>query len=1167
MHADHQPTGGLDEDIAVVGMSCRFPGASDVASFWRNLSTGVDSITRFTAEELLAAGVAPEVVRDPSYVRARGVLRDIDRFDAGLFGYAAREAAMLDPQQRLFLECAWEALEDAGHDSERFGGRVGVFGGVGSSGYLARNLHAGPGGRRSLDSFLVEIGNDKDYLTTRVSYKLDLRGPSVAVQTACSTSLVAVHLAYQSLITYQCDMALAGGSTVSVPHTAGYRHEPDSILSPDGRCRSYDAGGQGTVPGSGAGIVVLRRLSDALEDGDTIWAVIRGSAINNDGAAKVGFTAPSVEGQAEVIAEALALAGVEPRSIGYVEGHGTGTVLGDPIETRALAQAFGAGGPDTAYCALGSVKSNVGHLDTAAGVAGLIKAVLALRHGQIPPSLHFQRANPACELDGSPFFVNTELREWLRDGRPRRAGVSSFGIGGTNAHVILEEAPPAAAGGAGRGGCLLPLSARTEPALERAAANLAQHLREHPEQDMDDVAHTLQVGRRQLEHRLAVACSDRDEALAALEQGASRGRHRAAARAAVVFMFPGQGTQHVGMGRGLYEREPGFRRRLDHACELLREHLGEDLRTHLYPEPGREEAAEAALRETRLAQPALFAVGHALAELWMEWGVQPRAMIGHSVGEYVAACLAGVFTLEDGLRLVAARGRLMQQAPAGSMLSVALPAGAVAARLPDGVDVAAVNAADLCVVSGPSVAVDSLERELAAEGVRCSRLETSHAFHSAMQEPVLEPFAAELAAAGLHTPRLEYVSNVTGGWATAEQARDPGYWTAHLRRPVQFALGLETVMAEPGAVLLEVGPGTGLGALARRQPAAAGHTVLASMRHPRDRRDDRMVLLEATAQLWQAGVPIDWAGHGANERRRRVPLPCYPFERQRHWIDRWPSSKPTADAAEQTAAPAPAPAAVANGNDLADVIAAVWREHLGVERSIGATENFFALGGHSLIAVGMAADLRERLRLRVTLGTVFENPTIEALVAAVRDLDRGDLEELLSEVEQLTGEELETALAAEGEAGPAPASLLTGQERGFLDAHEVGRLATVGSGGLPHVVPVNYRWNPSLETIEIGGHRMAESLKFRHVQASGFAAFVVDDLVAGMPRSVEVRGRAEAVEGAAHVLIRIHPSRVAARGLDGTPVLRSRRANGATPTSNGLAEAADARAAVALEEE
>jgi PPOX class F420-dependent enzyme/OxyR family protein len=1124
------------EQIAVVGMACRLPGAPDLDAFWRNLRAGVESITRFSAEELVAAGVPAELVDDPGYVRARGALRDIELFDAGFFGYAASEAAIVDPQQRLFLECAWEALEHAGHDSRRFDGRIGVFGGVGSTGYLLRNVAPAARARPSLDRFLVEIGNDKDYLATRVAYKLDLRGPSATVQTACSTSLVSVHLACQALLLYQCDLALAGGCSLAVPAVAGYRYEPDGILSPDGHCRSYDANGQGTVPASGAGVVVLRRLSDARERGDTVWAAIRGSAVNNDGAAKIGYTAPSVEGQAEVIAEALAAAGVEPGDIGYVEGHGTATRLGDPIEIRALGQAFGPPGPAGPTIALGSVKSNLGHLDTAAGVAGLIKTVLALHHREIPPSLHFERPNPVADLGTTPFFVSTRLRAWPLGPAPRRAGVSSFGIGGANAHVVLEEATPVAGLPAGPGPWLLPISARTGPALERTAANLARHLRGNPEQALADVAHTLQLGRRQFEQRAVAVAGDREAAAAALA-GEAPGLRRghAAGEPPVTFLFPGQGAQHVGMGRGLYEGEPVFRDWLDRACDLLRASLDTDLRAHLYPAPGDEHAAAAALRETRLAQPALFAVAHALAQLWMRWGVRPAAMIGHSVGEYVAACLAGVLTFEDGLRLVAARGRLMQAMPAGAMVSVALAAEALAARLPAGVEVAAVNAPELCVAAGAPGPIEELERTLAADGIHCTRLHTSHAFHSALLEPMLEPFAAEVARAELRPPRLRYVANPTGDWITAAQARDPSYWAAQLRRPVQFARGLAAATAEPGGVLLEVGPGVTLTTLAGRQAGAAGQTAVASMGHPGDERGDRELVLQALGRLWLAGVPVDWAAVAGGERRRRVPLPTYPFQRERHWIE--PAAPDGATDAVPAAAGPPA-GELQNGPapaGLDEVIEAVWRQHLGVERRIGPAESFFELGGHSLIAVGMAGDLRERLGRRVTLGTVFDNPTIERLAAAIRELERDDLERTLAEVERLSDEEVEAALTA---AAMAPPSRFDEEEQAYLRAHEVGRLATVGSRGLPHVVPVNYRWNPELDTIEIGGYRMAESLKFRHVVASGRAAFVVDDLAGGMLRSIEVRGRAEAVGS---TLIRIHPERIAVRGLHGTPALRSRR--------------------------
>src|ERR1051325_5141272 len=664
-------------DIAVIGMAGRFPGAKSVAEFWRNLTDGVESVSFFSDEELLQAGVDAAQLEDANYVKAGAVVEAIEDFDASFFGFTPREAEMMDPQHRLFLEHAWAALENAGYAAEKYAGRVGVFAGESFNSYLLNNLLPHRELIESVGTFQTLIGNDRDHLTTQTAYRMNLKGPCVNVQTACSTSLVALHLACQSWLNQESDMALAGGVSVGAPQVQGAVYQEGSIVSPDGHCRAFDAHAAGTVKGNGVGVVVLKRLSDALADGDTIEAVIKGSAINNDGSLKVGYTAPSVEGQAGVIEEALAVAGVEPETVSYVEAHGTGTALGDPIEIAALARAFGTSNGKSS-CAIGSVKTNIGHLDAAAGVVGLIKTVLALKHKQIPPSLHFKEPNPNIDFSATPFYVNTKLAAWEANGTPRRAGVSSFGIGGTNAHVVLEEPPQPEPSGASRTQHLLTLSAKTPGALDKMTANLADYLREHPESNLADVAYTLQVGRRDFNHRRALVCLDTDDAVSALESAAADGQRLhtnsvGEEPGAVVFMFPGQGSQHVNMARELYESEPTFRAELDACAEMLRAHLGLDLREVLYPETGAAKAeATAALTQTYITQPALFVIEYALAKLYAEWGVQPSAMIGHSLGEFVAACLAGVFTLEDALKLVAVRGRLMQQMPTGAMLAVPL---------------------------------------------------------------------------------------------------------------------------------------------------------------------------------------------------------------------------------------------------------------------------------------------------------------------------------------------------------------------------------------------------------------------------------------------------------------------------------------------------------------
>ncbi|MFF1902982.1 SDR family NAD(P)-dependent oxidoreductase [Kitasatospora sp. NPDC058218] len=892
------------DQIAIVGMAGRFPGAPDVDAFRRNLEQGRESITTFSEHELLAAGVSPALLGRDGYVRARGVLEDADRFDAAFFGYSPREAEIMDPQHRVFLECAWEALESAGCVPEDFEGRIGVFAGSGMNSYLLHNVTAN---RRVFDAagpYQTMLAGEKDFLATRVAYKFGLTGPALSVQTACSTSLTAVHLACQSLLNSECDLALAGGVAVGSPLRQGHLYEPGGILSPDGHCRPFDAAAGGTVPGSGTGVVVLRRLADARRDGDTVDAVILGSAINNDGSLKAGYTAPGVDGQAAVIAEALAMAGVSAGTVGYVETHGTGTALGDPIEIAALTRAFRADTEATGYCAIGSVKSNIGHLDAAAGVASLIKAVLALRHEALPPSLHFTEPNPELDLEKSPFFVNDRLRPWPRGPEPRRAGVSSFGIGGTNVHLVLQEAPapepakvpaevPAEVPAAGP--VLLPLSGRTAEAVAQNAHRLADHLADHPEARLEDVAHTLTRHRRAFGQRRTVVGRDRAEAVAALRAVTAAEATEAADRAPVAFLFPGQGTQYVDMARDLYRHEPVFTAELDRCAELFTAELGEDLRASLFPRPGRAAAAEARLARTELAQPALFLVEFALARQWSAWGVHPHAMVGHSIGEYVAACLAGVFSLEDAVHLVAARGRLVQSMPAGSMLTVFLSEDELAPWLADddgdGLALAAVNSSALSVLSGPTGAVDGLERRLGAAGIPCRRLHTSHAFHSATMDDAVGPLVEAVRTVRLNPPRIPFCSNVTGTWITDEQATSPEYWGRHLRQPVRFCDAAALLLADPSLVLVEVGPGHTLADfLHRHRDRRDDRAVVGSLRHPHERADDREHLLHALGALWSAGVPVDWTAVRPAAGRRALRLPGYAFQRQRYWVDPDPAT-------------------------------------------------------------------------------------------------------------------------------------------------------------------------------------------------------------------------------------------------------------------------------------
>lgn len=893
VEAGPQPTQVLatrSTPIAIVAMSGRFPGAANVEAFWNNLCDGIEGIERFSDEELRAAGVPETLLQRDDFVKAGTRLGDIDQFDAEFFGYPPATAAFIDPQQRLFLECCWEVVERAGHDAARYPGRIGVYAGVSDRTYLTGNPEVvAAGGIQAITAL------GKDHLATRVAYHLNLRGPGLTVQTACSTSLVAVHLAVQALRDGDCDMAIAGGASVRIPEVRGYLYQEQGIQSRDGHCRAFDAKASGTVAANGVAAVLLKRLDDALADGDPIYALIRQTAINNDGSSKVGYTAPGIDGQAEVVALAQRAAGIDPRTISYIETHGTGTALGDPIEIAALSQVFRAATDELGFCAIGSLKSNLGHLDAAAGVSGLIKTALALRHRTLPPSLHYEDPNPEIDFAASPFYVNTRKVDWQAGEEPLRAGVSSFGIGGTNAHAILEQGPPVAPSDPASPWQLIVLSARTPAALDSASARLAEHLRDQPQSNLADVAHTLQIGRREFACRRAIAVHDMTDAVQALEGAVPPGRVLSGVHdeqgSSAAFLFPGQGTQYLNMGAGVYRRWPVFRDLVDQCCELLQPSLDFDLRTLLYPAAGDEQANAARLDRTAVTQPALFVVEYALARLWMSWGVKPVAMIGHSLGEYVAACIAGVMSLPDALALVAERGRLMDALSEGSMLAVTAAVDRIEPLLGEGVSIASINAPDQCVVSGSRVAIEAFAKRLPPESAQPTWLHTSHAFHSQMMDPILKAFEARVAGVELLAPRIPYVSNLSGQWITHEQATDPGYYSAQLRGTVQFSDGLACLLERSPQALLEVGPGRTLAGLARGRLAgpatrsARGPLVAGSLPSAGGKEADEQALLEALGRLWIAGLEPLWGATHAAGRRRRLRLPTYPFERRRHWIE------------------------------------------------------------------------------------------------------------------------------------------------------------------------------------------------------------------------------------------------------------------------------------------
>ena len=995
-------------DIAVVSMAGRFPGADSIDEFWSNLCEGKESVTFFSTDDLAESFISPDLINAPNYIRACPIIENIEWFDHDLFGMTRSEAELLDPQQRLFLECAWEALEKAGYDTQRYDGLIGVFGGTKSSTYAMNNIFTNSALVQTLDPLQISIAHDKDYLATRTSYKLNLKGPSVTVQTACSTSLVAVHMACESLRDGKCDMALAGGVSITVPSKNGYVYQEGGILSPDGHCRTFDAKAQGTIFGNGIGIVTLKRLSDALADGDNVIAVVKGSAINNDGSLKVNYTAPSIEGQATVVSDAHKAAGVDPETISYVEAHGTATALGDSVEVAALSKAFNQNIGQCQYCAIGSVKTNIGHLETASGIAGLIKTVLCVYHKQLPPNLHFETPNPKIDFKNSPFFVNAHLTDWTSNrGMPLRAGVSSFGMGGTNAHAILEEAPPIQDSGDSRPYQLLTLSAKSASALQIMSENLMAHLVKTPDANLADIAYTLQNGRRAFAHRRALVCNSVDDARTLLENMDTHACVTSNAKSEnrpVAFMFSGQGAQYAGAATVLYEYEPVFRETIDNCANLFENRLQFDLRECLYSAPVGTRERDGRLQQTIVAQPVLFSIEYALARLWMAWGVRPEVLIGHSIGEYAAACVAGVFSLEDAVTLVSERSKLMQECPNGAMLAVFLSPHELDPYLNETISLAAHNSPSMCVVSGDTDAIDNFESLLSANAIDSRRLHVSHAFHSNIMDLISDEFHNVAKQVAFRSPQIPYLSNITGTWITPEEVTDPAYWSRHLRQPVLFSEGIQTLLKGRSWSFLEVGPGHTLCTFVRQHFAdRSGHIVAPSLPHPQNPSSDFKTLLHTLSRLWADGLEIDWASFSKYEQRRRVELPTYPFERTRCWIDRNPHSTTIPGDKRDPVNVTRIDHAVHHSSNhgmtaisqhtiQADPKASaielrlinIWKHVLGADE-IDIHDDFFELGGHSLLATQLMDLVRKEFSIDLPLRSFFEAPAISKMAKLVED--------------------------------------------------------------------------------------------------------------------------------------------------------------------------------------
>jgi acyl transferase domain-containing protein len=989
--------------IAIVGMAGRFPGAPDVDTLWANLCAGIESIRPVDEGLLRAAGIDPAA---PGFVNAAATLDGYEEFDAPFFGMTRREAELTDPQHRLLLQTAWDALEHAGHDPAQRDLRIGIFGGVAENYYHRYHLLAHPDLLSRVGFYPVRLASGREYAVMKTAYKLGLTGPAIALMTACSTSAVAAHLAVQSLLAGDCDLALAGGAHLFLPGRYGYTYQEDSILSPDGHVRAFDADARGTVMGSGVAVITLKRLSDAQADGNTIYALIRGSAVNNDGAAKVGFTAPGLEGQRTVIEDAMAVADVDPSSIGLLEAHGTGTSLGDPIEVAALTEAYRTRTTERQFCSLGNLKSNIGHLDVAAGAAGIIKAALALYHERIPPSINFSAPNPQIDLASSPFYIHTELREWPRSDQPRRAAVSSFGFGGTNAHLVLEEAPlPAPVETAATLPRVLVLSAKSADALGRRRAQLADLLEAHPESDLADVAYTLAVGRSRMPHRGTLVAADVEAAVTLLrtpDPAATTTRASAVRGAEVAFLFTGQGAQYLGMGRRLYETEPVFAAVIDECADIVGTIDGRRLPGLMFGGPTPDDAARARILNTDVGQPAILALQLALARLWESWGVRPAALVGHSVGEIAAAHLGGVWDLEDAMRFAMVRGRLMADMERGAMTAVMAEQEAVLPLLDPDTALAAVNAPEQCVASGPPGSIEALEGRLTDAGISFRRLATDRAFHSPMMEAVVEPLREHVAATRRGTMSIPMVSTMTGAWVSDELA-DPDYWASHARRTVRFMDAVGLLLDErPDLVLVEIGPGETLASLARQHPAITPDTAVFSTLSRSADADDAITARRALGAAWAAGVDVDLTAANGGARRR-VALPTYPFTRERYWVET--TTPPALIATPEGAIPSPmVVTAPTEDNDRAPTLepgeveptrgvsrrerislelTAILADLSGMEAdAIGPTATFVELGFDSLFLTQANARFRQRFGIRFTLGQLLgETSTVDALTA------------------------------------------------------------------------------------------------------------------------------------------------------------------------------------------
>jgi len=1000
-----------DLDIAIVGMDCKVPGADNLIQYWDNLCNGVESLTYFTDEQLLAAGVPGELINHPEYIKQGFKINDIEQFDAGFFGFTPREAALMDPQQRILLESSWRLLESAGYNPDQYDGKIGVFAGSGTSKYLLKNIMSSINLDASPEIRQIWMGNDVNFASTVVSYKLNLKGPSVNVQTACSTSLTAVTLGVQALLNYQCDMAIAGGCSIEVPQDAGYLYIKGEVLSQDGHCRPFDKEGSGTLGGSGVGLVLLKRLEDAVSDRDNIIAVIKGAAFNNDGSAKVGYSAPSIEGERNAIQSAQVLSEIDEETITYIEAHGTATPMGDPIEVQALTEAFSTDKRN--YCALGAVKANIGHLDAAAGTAGLIKTSLMLQNRKLVPSINYKETNPHIDLKNSPFYVNTRLRDWNPDCGVRRAGVSSFGIGGTNVHVVLEEAIEARSVQSHEEVQLLLLSAKSKTAFEKIAGQLLDYLENNEEADYRNALYTMNIGRKRFPYRGGVVCSSREDLLEKLKDGLSSTRRTNENEQEIVFLFPGQGVQYVNMARQLYDAKTVFRNEMNKCFEILKQQCGYDLSEVLFAEHENEECEES-LKETQNTQIAVFAVEYSLSKQLMHWGITPKAMLGHSIGEYAAACLAGVFSLEDALKLTVMRGRIMQSMPKGEMLYVNMTEQEAMKYTGSKVSLALINSENRVVLSGDREALQEVIAQI--NGKRDYRIiHTSHAFHSYMMQDAVEAMQEVLSTVSFSKPNIPIMSNVTGQWLKPEEATDAQYWIKHMLGTVRFKDASVNLGKKNYKYFIEVGPGKTLSVFMEDNLKAFDECHLfQTVRDVKNTVDDNKFIAEFLKKAWVSGLHIDFAKYYEDEVLFRIPLPTYPFEKKRHWIAagkkqvfeeagesgvvlvEQPSDQLSEDEDEYNRPDLSAKYEEPT-NVIEESIVEILQDIMGI-KPIGINDNFFELGGHSLMITQVILRIKELYDIELQLKLFIEAPTVKD----VADIVLEELSESLDLDESLT---------------------------------------------------------------------------------------------------------------------------------------------------------------------